>query len=70
MALGSVKLFLDDEGWGVLTSEEVPGEIWVHFSSIEGDGYRSLQVGQRVDFDWEPARQDGYLFRATRAKPL
>ncbi|MFZ0088605.1 MAG: cold shock domain-containing protein [Solirubrobacteraceae bacterium] len=72
MAVATVKSFNDEEGWGVLTSEEVPGDIWVHFSHIEGDGYRELRAGQHVDVDWEhfPAGQDGYVYRARRVRPL
>jgi CspA family cold shock protein len=65
---GIVKVWHDDEGWGVLTSPEVPGEVWPIFSRIEADGYRSLDAGERVRFDWEsfPSGQDGYFYRATR----
>ncbi len=71
MASGRVKSFNDEEGWGVLTSDEVPGEIWVHFLHIERDGYRELRTGQDVEFDWEhfPAGQDGYTYRACRVRP-
>ena len=72
MTRGRVKRFSDEEGWGVLTSPDVPAEIWVHFSSIEMDGYRNLIEGQRVEFDCEhyPPGQDGYLYRARRVRPL
>jgi cold shock protein len=65
---GRVKWFSDEEGWGALTSDEVPGEIFVHFSHISGEGYRTLEAGERVQFDWEhyPPGQDGYYYRATR----
>jgi CspA family cold shock protein len=72
VAYGEVKRFSDEEGWGVLTSPDVPGDIWVHFSSIEVDGYRNLVEGQRVEFEWEhyPPGQDGYFYRAERVRPL
>ena len=68
MVEGTVKRWDDDEGWGVLTSPEVPGEVFAHFSRIEADGYRSLHDGERVRFDWEdsPSGQDGCYYRATR----
>jgi len=55
-----------------LTSVKVPGEVWVHFSSIEVQGYRKLRAGQDVEFDWEhvPAGQDGYAYRAGRVRSL
>jgi CspA family cold shock protein len=42
----------------------------VHFSVIEADGYRALQPGADVEFDYEPAVQDSFRFRATRVLPL
>jgi CspA family cold shock protein len=70
VATGTVKSFNDEDGWGVLTAAEVPGEVWVHFSSIEAEGYRELVAGQDVEFDWEhvPAGQDGYIYRACRVR--
>ena len=72
MVTGRVKSFNDEAGWGVLTSAEVPGEVWVHFSSIEAQGYRELRVGQEVEFDREyvPGGQDGYAYRAGRVRSL
>lgn len=61
-----MKFWNDDKGWGVLTSGEVPGEVFAHFSHIEADGYRSLDEGERVEFDWRQARQDDYDFVAIR----
>lgn len=66
MVAGTVKFWNDDEGWGELTSPEVPGELWAHFSFVVGTGYRSLSEGERVRFDPEhcPTGQDGYFWRA------
>lgn len=68
MTSGRVKRFSDEEGWGVLTSDDVPGDIFVHFTHIAGDGYRTLVAGERVRFEWEhyPSGQDGCYYRATR----
>ena len=66
---GTVRIWHDEEGWGVLDSELTPGGCWAHFSHIAGPGYRSLQPGQDVNFEWEAAAQDGYSYRATRAWP-
>jgi cold shock protein len=68
MTEGVVKSWNDDEGWGVLISPEVPGEVFAHFMHIDAEGYRSLDDGERVQFEWEhyPAGQDGYFYRATR----
>jgi CspA family cold shock protein len=69
VTLGIVRLWYDDEGWGIVDSDETPGGCWVHYSHLAMPGYRALQAGQAVEFDWEMAAQDGYSFRATRAWP-
>ncbi|MEV0127647.1 cold shock domain-containing protein [Dactylosporangium sp. NPDC050688] len=40
----------------------------MHFSAIEVDGYRELHQGQRVEFEAEPADQDGYAYQAVRVQ--
>lgn len=64
----TVEHWNDDEGWGVLTSPDVSGSMWAHFSAIDAQGYRSLNDGEQVQLDWEhtPHGQDGYFYRATR----
>ncbi|MBI5420153.1 MAG: cold-shock protein [Deltaproteobacteria bacterium] len=50
MATGTVKWFNDAKGYGFITQDE--GEdIFVHFSEISGDGFRSLAEGQKVEFE-------------------
>jgi cold shock protein len=47
---GTVKFFNAEKGYGFISREQ--GEdVFVHYSSIQGDGYRSLDEGQRVEFD-------------------
>jgi CspA family cold shock protein len=72
MTRGTVKFYKEDKGYGAIASPDLPDgfDAWVHFSVIEGDGYRSLEVGAPVDFDHEPARQDSFRFRATRVRKL
>ncbi|UCF31617.1 MAG: cold-shock protein [bacterium] len=50
MAEGTVKWFNDAKGFGFLTQEDGP-DVFVHFSAIQGEGFKSLQEGQRVSFD-------------------
>ena len=50
MAEGTVKWFNDSKGFGFLTQEDGP-DVFVHFSAIQGEGFKSLQEGQRVSFD-------------------
>lgn len=66
---GTVRFWHDEEGWGVIDSEQTPRGCWVHFAGLAMNGYRSLRPGQAVTIEWESAEQDGYNFRATRAWP-
>ena len=50
MAQGTVKWFNDEKGYGFLAADEGQ-DVFVHFSAIEGSGFRSLQENQRVQFD-------------------
>lgn len=68
--IGTVRLWADEEGWGVLDSDATPGGTWTHYSSVVGTGFRRLDPGQTVEFTYEHAKQDGYEFRAVSAKGL
>ena len=72
MARGVVKWFKAEKGTGAISSSELPPgrDAWVHFSMIEGQGYRTLEVGEAVEFDYEAAQQDSFDFRATRVRRL
>ena len=72
MAMGVVKFYKAEKGWGAISSDQLPPDrdAWVHFAVIEGDGYRSLNQGDVVEFDYERARQDSFDFRATRVRKL
>jgi CspA family cold shock protein len=50
MAQGTVKWFNGDKGYGFIAVEGGP-DVFVHFSAITGSGYRSLEEGQKVEFD-------------------
>jgi CspA family cold shock protein len=66
---GIAVLWNNEAGWGAVASPAVDGEVWVHFSNIEGTGYKSLRVGQRVTFTYETPGQDGYPHRALSVMP-
>ncbi|HXF97275.1 MAG TPA: cold-shock protein [Gaiellaceae bacterium] len=51
MASGTVKWFDDAKGYGFITPDEGTKDLFVHFSSIVGEGYRSLSEGGRVEFE-------------------
>ncbi|GAA2012615.1 cold shock domain-containing protein [Nakamurella flavida] len=70
MARGTVKFLKTEKGWGAISSPELPPgcDAFVHFSEIQARGYRELHAGDRVEFDHHPARQDSFLFVATRVR--
>jgi CspA family cold shock protein len=47
---GSVKWFNDAKGFGFITPENGGADLFVHFRSIQGSGFKSLQEGQKVSF--------------------
>jgi cold shock protein len=51
MALGTVKWFNAEKGYGFITVDESGDDIFVHWSAIQMDGFRALEEGQRVDFE-------------------
>ena len=53
MPEGTVKWFSKEKGSGFITPEDGSKDLFVHFSSIEGDGYRSLDDGVRVSYEPE-----------------
>ena len=53
MAEGTVKWFSNEKGYGFITPDDGSKDLFVHFSSIGGDGYRSLNDGARVSYEAE-----------------
>ena len=51
-----MKFFNADKGFGFI-SREGADDVFVHFSAIQGDGYKSLDEGQRVEFDVAPGKK-------------
>jgi len=51
MALGTVKFFNNEKGFGFITPSNGDKDVFVHFSNIQGDGFKSLDEGQEVEFD-------------------
>ncbi len=51
MTTGTVKWFNEAKGFGFITPENGEKDVFVHFSSIQSGGFKSLAEGQRVSFD-------------------
>ena len=56
MATGTVKFFNNEKGYGFISREQ-GDDVFVHYSNIQASGYRSLEEGQRVEFDVAPGRK-------------
>jgi CspA family cold shock protein len=56
LATGTVKFFNAEKGFGFISREQ-GDDVFVHFSAIQGTGYKTLEEGQRVEFDIGPGRK-------------
>ncbi len=48
---GTVKWFNSSKGYGFITSDEVQDDVFVHYTAIEGEGYKTLNEGDEVSFE-------------------
>ncbi|MDF1628464.1 MAG: cold-shock protein [Alcanivoracaceae bacterium] len=51
MATGTVKWFNESKGFGFITQDEGGADVFVHFSAIQGNGFKTLAEGQQVSYD-------------------
>ena len=51
MSKGTVKYFNETKGWGFISSEELNQEVYVHYTAINMDGFRTLKEGQQVFYE-------------------
>lgn len=51
MSKGRVKYFNDTKGWGFISSEDVDQDVFVHYTAIDMDGYKTLREGQEVFYE-------------------
>jgi CspA family cold shock protein len=54
---GTVKFFNAEKGYGFISLEGGDKDVFVHYSNIQGNGYRTLEEGQKVEFDVAPGRK-------------
>jgi CspA family cold shock protein len=65
MARGKVKWFSSQKGYGFITPES-GADVFVHFSAIQGDGYKSLQEGDEVEFEIEKGAKGEQAVKVTK----
>ena len=61
---GTVKWFNAEKGYGFITNDAIGEDVFVHYSSIVSEGYKSLNEGQKVTFDMESDPRDSRKLRA------
>ena len=64
MNKGTVKWFNAKKGYGFITNESTGEDVFVHFSAIVSDGYKTLEEGQKVTFDIEQDPKNSKKLRA------
>lgn len=67
---GTVKWFNDGKGYGFISNDEGGDDIFVHFSAIQTEGFRTLKEGQKVTFETEPDPKDSGKLRAINVVPV
>jgi len=61
---GTVKWFNSEKGYGFIANDNGGDDVFVHFRSIQGDGYKTLTEGQKVTFEIETDPRDSRKLRA------
>ncbi|MBE6596846.1 MAG: cold-shock protein [Ruminococcaceae bacterium] len=67
---GTVKWFNAEKGYGFISNDEGGDDVFVHFSAIQTEGFKTLKEGQKVSFDVEPDPKNSEKMRAVNVKPL
>ena len=69
MNTGTVKWFNAEKGFVFISNDNGSGDVFVHFSAIAGDGFKSLNEGQKVTFDTETDPKNSSKLRAINVMP-
>ncbi len=70
MKQGTVKWFNAEKGYGFISDNNGGDDVFVHFSAIIADGYKTLNEGQAVEFETETDPKDSRKLRAVNVKAL
>ena len=70
MNYGTVKWFNADKGFGFISNDEGGDDVFVHFSAIMTDGFKTLEEGQKVSYDIEPDPKNSSKSRAVDVRAL
>lgn len=70
MSTGTVKWFNDEKGFGFISNDDGSDDVFVHFSSIMADGFKTLAEGQKVSFDLEQDPKNASKLRAINVVPV
>ena len=68
MNKGTVKWFNAQKGFGFITDDATGKDVFVHFSAIMVDGFKTLEEGQKVNFDTETDPKDNSKLRAVNVR--
>ena len=67
---GTVKWINESKGYGFISNDEGGEDVFVHFSAIQTEGFKTLAEGQKVSFETEPDPKNSAKLRAVNVRPL
>ena len=67
---GTVKWFNEKKGYGFITNDNGGDDVFVHFSAIQVDGFKTLEEGRKVTFDTEADPKDNSKLKAIKVCPV